>query len=105
MLDENKQPTAERHMVSRDQGLRETTAGGPGQLKPVMEGGIHTAGTSSQISDGAAAVLWMDEDKAKALGLQAAGPHRQPGARRRRAVLPPRRPRAVDRARCWRRPA
>ena len=35
-----------------------------------MEGGIHTAGTSSQISDGAAAVLWMDEDKAKALGLR-----------------------------------
>jgi len=36
----------------------------------VIEGGIHTAGTSSQISDGAAAVLWMDEDKAKALGLR-----------------------------------
>ena len=35
----------------------------------MLEGGIHTAGTSSQISDGAAAVLWMDEDKAKALGL------------------------------------
>ena len=31
---------------------------------------MHTAGTSSQISDGAAAVLWMDEDKAKALGLK-----------------------------------
>ncbi|MFZ0668450.1 MAG: steroid 3-ketoacyl-CoA thiolase, partial [Acidimicrobiales bacterium] len=39
-------------------------------LKPVLDGGIHTAGTSSQISDGAAAVLWMDEDKAKALGLR-----------------------------------
>ncbi len=36
----------------------------------MIEGGIHTAGTSSQISDGAAAVLWMDEDKAKALGLR-----------------------------------
>ena len=35
-----------------------------------MEGALHTAGTSSQISDGAAAVLWMDEDKAKALGLR-----------------------------------
>ncbi|MGH3560367.1 MAG: steroid 3-ketoacyl-CoA thiolase, partial [Mycobacterium sp.] len=30
----------------------------------------HTAGTSSQISDGAAAVLWMDEDKARALGFR-----------------------------------
>jgi len=67
--DGDKQPTAERHMVRRDQGLRETTAEGLAALKPVMEGGMHTAGTSSQISDGAAAVLWMDEDKARALGL------------------------------------
>ena len=69
VIDENKQPTAARHMVSRDQGLRDTTAEGLAALKPVMEGGLHTAGTSSQISDGAAAVLWMDEDKARALGL------------------------------------
>ena len=70
VLDENKQPTADRHMVGRDQGLRDTTAEGLASLKPVIEGGIHTAGTSSQISDGAAAVLWMDEDKARALGLR-----------------------------------
>lgn len=70
VIDENKQPTAERHMVGRDQGMRDTTAEGLAALKPVMEGGMHTAGTSSQISDGAAAVLWMDEDKAKALGLK-----------------------------------
>ncbi|QNI08781.1 steroid 3-ketoacyl-CoA thiolase [Mycobacterium kubicae] len=69
-LDENKQPTSELVTISRDQGLRETTLSGLSALKPVMEGGIHTAGTSSQISDGAAAVLWMDEDKAKALGLR-----------------------------------
>jgi acetyl-CoA C-acetyltransferase len=69
-LDENKQPTSERVTISRDQGLRETTLSGLSALKPVMEGGIHTAGTSSQISDGAAAVLWMDEDKARALGLR-----------------------------------
>ncbi|OMC08781.1 acetyl-CoA acetyltransferase [Mycolicibacter heraklionensis] len=70
VIDENKQPTAELNIVSRDQGLRETTAEGLAALNPVMEGGIHTAGTSSQISDGAAAVLWMDEDKAKALGFK-----------------------------------
>src|SRR6478752_10344250 len=70
VLDEQKQPTAERHMVGRDQGLRDTTLEGLEALKPVMDGGLHTAGTSSQISDGAAAVLWMDEDKAKALGLK-----------------------------------
>jgi acetyl-CoA C-acetyltransferase len=36
---------------------------------PVLEDGLHTAGTSSQISDGASAVLIMDEDKARSLGL------------------------------------
>ncbi|MBX7431336.1 steroid 3-ketoacyl-CoA thiolase [Mycobacterium sp. Y57] len=70
VLDENKRPTDERAPVTRDQGLRDTTLEGLASLKPVLEGGIHTAGTSSQISDGAAAVLWMDEDKAKALGLR-----------------------------------
>ncbi|MCV7314476.1 steroid 3-ketoacyl-CoA thiolase [Mycolicibacillus parakoreensis] len=69
VIDENKRPTAEWNTVRRDQGLRETTAEGLAALNPVVEGGSHTAGTSSQISDGAAAVLWMDEDKAKALGL------------------------------------
>ena len=69
VIDENKQPTSERGIVSRDQGLRDTTLEGLASLKPVMEGGIHTAGTSSQISDGAAAVLWMDEDVAKARGF------------------------------------
>jgi acetyl-CoA C-acetyltransferase len=57
-------------LVLKDQGPRDTTAEGLAKLKPVEEGGIHTAGNSSQISDGAAAVLWMDEDRAKALGLQ-----------------------------------
>lgn len=69
VIDGDKQPTSERHTVGRDQGLRDTTAEGLAALKPVIEGGLHTAGTSSQISDGAAAVLWMDEDKARALGL------------------------------------
>ncbi|WP_439029945.1 steroid 3-ketoacyl-CoA thiolase [Gordonia terrae] len=55
--------------VSRDQGLRDTTLESLAALKPVLEGGIHTAGTSSQISDGAAAVLIMDESKARELGL------------------------------------
>jgi len=70
VLDELRQPTGERQLVTRDQGLRETTLEALAGLKPVIEGGLHTAGTSSQISDGAAAVLWMDEDKAKALGLR-----------------------------------
>src|ERR687898_409041 len=56
--------------VSRDQGLRDTSMEGLSQLKPVVDGYMITAGNSSQSSDGAAAVLWMDEDKAKALGLK-----------------------------------
>ncbi|HVT77041.1 MAG TPA: steroid 3-ketoacyl-CoA thiolase [Acidimicrobiales bacterium] len=55
-------------VVSKDQGPRETTMEGLAKLKPVIEGGIHTAGNSSQISDGAAAVLWMDEERALAEG-------------------------------------
>jgi acetyl-CoA C-acetyltransferase len=69
VLDERKRPTSDRQTVTRDQGLRDTTLEGLSQLNPVLDGGIHTAGTSSQISDGAAAVLRVDEDKAKALGL------------------------------------
>ncbi|GGF21621.1 steroid 3-ketoacyl-CoA thiolase [Williamsia phyllosphaerae] len=64
------EPTGNILDVDRDQGLRDTTIESLGNLKPVIEGGIHTAGTSSQVSDGAAAVLLMDEDKAKALGLK-----------------------------------
>ena len=56
--------------VTRDQGLRDTTADGLAKLKPVLDDGIHTAGNSSQISDGSAAVLWMDRAKAESLGLK-----------------------------------
>jgi acetyl-CoA C-acetyltransferase len=63
-------PTDEIRVVTRDQGLRETTREGLAALKPVLEDGIHTAGNSSQISDGAAAVLWMSEARAKAEGLR-----------------------------------
>ncbi|WP_433609920.1 steroid 3-ketoacyl-CoA thiolase [Prescottella agglutinans] len=70
VIGEDKQPTSEMNVVSRDQGLRDTTAEALAKLKPVIEGGTHTAGTSSQISDGAAAVMLMDEDRARALGLK-----------------------------------
>jgi acetyl-CoA acetyltransferase family protein len=53
-----------------DQGLRDTTLEGLAALKPVFkEDGKITAGNSSQISDGAAAVLLMAREKAEALGL------------------------------------
>jgi len=69
VLDAEGKPTGEMRTVSRDQGLRDTTAEGLAALKPMLEDGLHTAGTSSQISDGAAAVVIMDEARAKSLGL------------------------------------
>ncbi|GIH71374.1 steroid 3-ketoacyl-CoA thiolase [Sphaerimonospora thailandensis] len=63
-------PTGEKAVVGRDQGLRETSAEGLAKLKPVIPDGIHTAGNSSQISDGAAAVLLMSAERAHRLGLR-----------------------------------
>jgi len=54
-----------------DQGLRETTLEGLANLKPAFkEDGKITAGNSSQVSDGAAAVLLMTREKADELGLK-----------------------------------
>jgi acetyl-CoA C-acetyltransferase len=69
-LDEDGKPTGSTHRVERDEGLRETTLEALGNLKPVARpDGVHTAGNSSQISDGAAALLMMTAEKAAALGL------------------------------------
>ena len=67
-------------VVDRDGGLRASTAEGLAGLNPVLPDGIHTAGNSSQISDGAAAVLWMSRAKAEANGIR-------PRARIRARVL------------------
>ena len=58
--------------LTRDEGIRpETTLEGLGSLKPAFkEGGMITAGNSSQICDGASAVLIMSEDYAKEHGLR-----------------------------------
>jgi acetyl-CoA C-acetyltransferase len=62
--------SGDKMIVTKDQGPRDTTLEGLAKLKPVLPEGIHTAGTSSQISDGAAAVLWMSEERAQAEGLR-----------------------------------
>jgi acetyl-CoA C-acetyltransferase len=67
---EDGKPTGERRTVSRDEGLRETSLDKLAMLKPVLEGGVHTAGTSSQISDGASAVMFASEAAVKRLGLR-----------------------------------
>ncbi|PPJ34290.1 steroid 3-ketoacyl-CoA thiolase [Nocardia nova] len=69
-VDKEGTRTGETLDVDHDQGLRETSRESLAKLKPVLEGGIHTAGTSSQISDGAAAVLLMEEQAAARAGLK-----------------------------------
>jgi len=64
---------SEGNMMTKDEGLRETTMESLAKLKtafrPEDEGGRVTAGNSSQITDGAAALLIMSEEKCRALGL------------------------------------
>jgi len=59
----------EAAVVAKDEGLRETTLEALSQLQPVVPEGIHTAGTASQISDGASAVLIVSERWASQHGL------------------------------------
>jgi acetyl-CoA C-acetyltransferase len=69
-VDEAGEPTGSTHTVARDEGIRETSLEKLAALKPVARpDGVHTAGNSSQISDGAAAVLMMTEARAGELGL------------------------------------
>ncbi|MDX2464973.1 MAG: acetyl-CoA C-acyltransferase FadA [Porticoccus sp.] len=61
------------YLMSEDETIRpETTVEGLSQLRTVFDpvNGTVTAGTSSQITDGAAAMLVMSAERAKALGLQ-----------------------------------
>jgi acetyl-CoA acetyltransferase family protein len=64
---------ADGRTMSRDEGLRETTLDSLAKLKPAFrseeDGGRVTAGNSSQISDGASAVLITSEQRAVELGL------------------------------------
>ncbi|HYV59339.1 MAG TPA: acetyl-CoA C-acyltransferase, partial [Acidimicrobiia bacterium] len=70
-LDDEGKPSGTTHQVDRDEGLRETSLEALAALKPVArEDGVHTAGSSSQITDGAAAVLLMTASKARELGLR-----------------------------------
>ncbi|RLV08536.1 acetyl-CoA C-acyltransferase [Streptomyces griseocarneus] len=57
-------------LVDRDQGLRDTSMEALGGLKPVMPTAVHTAGNSSQISDGASVLMWASKRMARALRLR-----------------------------------
>jgi acetyl-CoA C-acetyltransferase len=63
-------------VFDRDEGMRDTTLEGLAALKPNLrdrDPAFHTAGTSSQISDGAAALLLTTPEYAERLGLPVRG--------------------------------
>ena len=69
-LDARSADGAASGTVTTDEGMRDTPREKLGQLRPAFsEDGLVTAASSSQISDGAAAVLVMTEEKAAQLGL------------------------------------
>jgi acetyl-CoA C-acetyltransferase len=71
VVDADGKKTGETKTVTRDEIPRSTSLDALAGLKPVARAdGVHTAGSSSQIADGAAAVLMMTMDKAKELGLK-----------------------------------
>ena len=67
----NGKPTTRTIAFDRDEGpRRDTSAAALAKLRPAFHAtGSVTAGNSSQTSDGAAAVLLMSEERARALGL------------------------------------
>ncbi len=70
----NKDGDEEEITVISDDGPRESTLEGLARLRTVFkENGTTTAGNSSQVSDGAAAVLLMRRSKAEELGLSIIG--------------------------------
>ncbi len=70
VLNEKFEPTGDTRLITRDEGLRETTLESLAGLDPVPGQEIHTAGSSSQVSDGAAAVIMASGDACERLGVK-----------------------------------
>ncbi len=70
VLDAEFKPTGETRTISRDEGPRESTLEGLQGLDPVPGQEIHTAGSSSQVSDGAAAVIMASKEACEKLGVK-----------------------------------
>ncbi len=69
-VDKEGKPTGETVRVVRDEGLRKTSLDKLAALQPVPGQELHTAGTSSQVSDGAAAVIVASAEGVKRLSLK-----------------------------------
>ncbi len=70
VLDDQGNPTGEMRVISEDEGIRATNIESLGGLNPVPGQEIHTAGTSSQVSDGAAVVILANQKAVDELGLK-----------------------------------
>ena len=70
VLDDEGTPTGDTRVISRDEGPRDTTLEALQGLNPVPGQEIHTAGTSSQVSDGAAVVILASQKAVDELGLR-----------------------------------
>lgn len=74
---ETHQRSTQRITLSKDEGNRpDTTYEGLAALRPVIEGGVVTAGNASQLSDGASACVIMDGRLAERRGLRPLGVYR-----------------------------
>ncbi|MCG8534658.1 MAG: acetyl-CoA C-acyltransferase, partial [Pseudomonadales bacterium] len=77
MNKETKEVTYKEVTLSKDEGNRpETTLESLAGLKPVVEGGVITAGNASQLSDGASACVLMEGKLAQQRGVDALGIYR-----------------------------
>jgi acetyl-CoA C-acetyltransferase len=70
ILNEKFEPTGETRMITKDEGLRATTLESLASLAAVPGQEIHTAGSSSQISDGAAAIILASGEACERLGVK-----------------------------------
>ena len=70
VLDKDGKPTGETASIVRDEGLRPTTLDALKTLALVPGQDVHTAGSSSQISDGAAVVILASEEAVKQYNLK-----------------------------------
>ncbi len=74
---ETKEESFQEVTLSKDEGNRaDTTIDGLKSLKPVIEGGVITAGNASQLSDGASASVLMDSKLAEQQNLTPLGAYR-----------------------------
>jgi len=78
IVDKNTKEVSYREVtLAKDEGNRpDTTLAGLQQLKPVLDGGVITAGNASQLSDGASACVLMERRLAEQRGLKPLGIYR-----------------------------